>query len=87
MLGDRLRLLITREPSSRHENARIDKEYFQAHAATFEQNFYVCGPKKMVKDLSSILRELGVKAENIITEISIPRLRKLTHKVEAKPKG
>jgi ferredoxin-NADP reductase len=68
MLGDQLRLLITRKASRRHENARIDREYLQAHAPTFDQNYYVCGPKKMVKDLSTVLRELGVKAEDIVTE-------------------
>ena len=68
MLGDRLRLLISREPSTQHEHARIDKEYLKAHAKTFDQCFYVCGPDKMVKELSASLRELGADAENVITE-------------------
>jgi ferredoxin-NADP reductase len=68
MLGERLRLLVTREPSARHEHARIDKEYLKAHAITFDQCFYVCGPEKMVKELSTTLRELGADAENVVTE-------------------
>ena len=68
MLGDRLRLLITRETSMRHENARIDKKYLKAHAQNFDQYFYLCGPGKMVKDLSTTLRELGANAENVVTE-------------------
>jgi ferredoxin-NADP reductase len=68
VLGDRLRLLITREPSTRYEHARIDKEYVKAHAKTFDQCFYVCGPEKMVKELSGSVRELGVDAKNVITE-------------------
>jgi ferredoxin-NADP reductase len=68
MLGDRLTLLITRQSSIRHENARIDKEYLKAHAQNFDQYFYVCGPKKMVKELSTALRELGMDAENVVTE-------------------
>jgi ferredoxin-NADP reductase len=68
MLGDRLRLLITGESSTQHEHARIDKEYLKAHAKTFDQCFYVCGPDEMVEELSATLRELGVDAENVITE-------------------
>ena len=68
MLGDRLRLLITREPSTCHENARIDKEYVKAHARHFDQHFYLCGPEKMVTELSTALRELGVHSENVVTE-------------------
>jgi ferredoxin-NADP reductase len=68
MLGDGLRLLITRDPATQHEGARIDKEYVKAHAKTLDQCFYVCGPDKMVKELSAVLRDLGVAAENVITE-------------------
>jgi ferredoxin-NADP reductase len=65
---DRLRLLITREPSTCHENARIDKEYVKAHARHFDQHFYLCGPEKMVTELSTALRELGVHSENVVME-------------------
>ena len=68
MLGDRLTLLITKQSSIRQENARLDKEYLKAHAQNFDQYFYVCGPEKMVKELSTTLRELGVDAENVVTE-------------------
>jgi ferredoxin-NADP reductase len=68
ILGHRLRLLITRDPATQHEPARIDKEYVKAHAKTLDQCFYVCGPEKMVKELSAVLRELGADAENVITE-------------------
>jgi ferredoxin-NADP reductase len=60
--------LITKQSSIRQENARIDKEYLKAHAQNFDQYFYVCGPEKMVKELSTTLRELGVDAENVVTE-------------------
>ena len=68
MLGDRLRLLITREPSTCHENARIDKKYLKAQARNFDQHFYLCGPEKMVKELSTALRELGATTEKVVTE-------------------
>ncbi|HEY5770067.1 MAG TPA: FAD-binding oxidoreductase [Terrimicrobium sp.] len=68
MLGERLKLLVTREPSTRYEHARINKEYVKAHAQTFDQYFYVCGPEKMVKELAANLRELGADAQKIITE-------------------
>ncbi len=52
----------------RYENARIDKDYLKAHAPDFDLYFYVCGPEKMVKELSTTLRELGAAAEKVVTE-------------------
>jgi ferredoxin-NADP reductase len=68
MLGDQLRLLITRDLSTQHERARINEEYVKANAKTLDQCFYVCGPEKMVRELSALLRELGADAKNVIIE-------------------
>ena len=68
LLGEHLRLLVTDQPVTRYENARIDKEYLRNHVKNFEQFFYLCGPDKMVEELSQTLRELGVKKEKIVME-------------------
>lgn len=68
MLEEKLRLLVTAEASTQHEHARIDENYLRAHVTNFDQYFYVCGPDKMVKELSKTLQELGAKKEKVITE-------------------
>ena len=73
MLGDRLRLLITGEPSTRHENARIDEKYLEPHAGSFDQYFYVCGPERMVKELSTALHNSARQGKRLSRKISILR--------------
>lgn len=82
--GENLTLLVTREDVPEdcgYEKGRIDREYLEASIPTLssqtrlrgasmnlEQNFYVCGPKPMVKDVKGYLEELGVKADSVVFE-------------------
>lgn len=68
MLGDNLKLLVTGDSPTRHEAARIDEKYVKNHLTDFDQYFYICGPDKMVKELSQTLVGLGAKKERVITE-------------------
>lgn len=49
-------------------NERINVSFLQKHIGEFNQNFYVCGPHKMVDDLKQILQVLGAKTEAIVFE-------------------
>jgi ferredoxin-NADP reductase len=53
-------------PSIVHE--RIDEEFLKRHVSDISQNFYVCGPDDMVKDLRAALGGLGAKAESVTFE-------------------
>lgn len=58
-----LKLLFTKEG-----DPRIDKEYLQNNVDDFNQHFYVCGPKQMVKDLKEALNSLGAKTSQLVFE-------------------
>lgn len=68
LLGDHLKLLVTAQPDTRYEAAHLDEKYVKSHCQDFDQYFYVCGPDKMVKDLSQTLQRLGAKKDKIVTE-------------------
>lgn len=49
---------------------RVDKAFLKEHVSDFDQNFYVCGPPKMVEDVRSALSELGADKAKIVVEHS-----------------
>jgi ferredoxin-NADP reductase len=68
MLGDRFINTLTEEKSSKYYNKFINKEFLDEMIADFSQHFYVCGPKKMVEDISNNLESLGASADSVIFE-------------------
>src|SRR5690606_25653944 len=50
------------------EHARIDRDFLTRHVGDFSQNFYLCGPDPMVKDLRATLAGLGAQAESLTWE-------------------
>jgi ferredoxin-NADP reductase len=49
-------------------HGRIDEEFIRRHIADISQNFYLCGPDQMVKDLRAALVGLGAKADALTWE-------------------
>ncbi|MGV3491522.1 MAG: FAD-binding oxidoreductase [Devosia sp.] len=49
-------------------HARIDEAFLRQHLHDISQNFYLCGPNDMVKELRSTLEGLGAKAEALTWE-------------------
>ncbi|MFN0265204.1 FAD-binding oxidoreductase [Tepidamorphus sp. 3E244] len=47
---------------------RIDRGFLKAHATETDSNFYVCGPDKMVEDISKTLRDMGADPDGITFE-------------------
>ena len=70
MLGDDALYIVTDEPSEKYPSDRIDEEFLSNHIADKSQNFYVCGPPGMVKEVCEALGNLGVPEENIVREES-----------------
>ena len=68
MLGNKAVFIVTQEANSGFESHKIDKDYLQVHITDFSKHFYVCGPDKMVADLSDTLVTLGAKADAVIFE-------------------
>lgn len=66
--GDDLVLTLTREGMDNYESGRIDEKLLQKYIDEFSQNFYVCGPKKMVGDLKETLTNLGASIDSVVFE-------------------
>jgi ferredoxin-NADP reductase len=68
--ADGLRCLftVTDEPGSPLALGVIDKAFLQKHVGEFDQKFYVCGPPKMVEDISRHLEDLGAAPDAITFE-------------------
>jgi ferredoxin-NADP reductase len=68
MLGDNVTFTLTRERNERFEHGRIDAEFLRRHGVDLKGRFYVCGPPKMVKELTGTLKGLGAASEGIVIE-------------------
>ena len=68
MLKSNAVFITTQEQSPELDFGKIDKDYLQSHIPDFTKHFYICGPDKMVSDLSKILLELGAKPDAVIFE-------------------
>ena len=60
--------VISGDPNTQLYRGRIDEDFLTHRVMDFSQNFYVCGPDQMVKDLRSTLERLGAKAESVTFE-------------------
>ena len=55
---------------ARYEFAKkyIDREFLVSEIKDFKRPFYVCGPDKMISDITGILTELGADPESVVFE-------------------
>lgn len=67
-LGNNFISILEKEHAGGHQNGRIDKDFIKNHVENFNQEFYVCGPDAMVKDISKILEDLGADPDGITFE-------------------
>jgi len=68
LLGDDFVSTLTDKPEKGHEFGMINKDFLKKHIRDFSEQFYICGPDKMVKAISETLEELGAKPEGITFE-------------------
>lgn len=59
---------VTDDGKSRLPQERIDVDFLRRHITDFSQNFYLCGPDAMVKDLRDALEELGANVDTVTWE-------------------
>jgi ferredoxin-NADP reductase len=60
--------VITDDPATKLYRGRIDEDFLTHHITDFAQNFYVCGPDKMVADLRELLGRLGARTDAVTFE-------------------
>jgi len=61
-------LTLTQEEKENYEQGRINKRLLEKYVNDFSVNFYLCGPKEMVKNLTGVLKSLKAKTESIVLE-------------------
>ena len=60
--------IITNKSDTKLFRGRIDEDFLQRHITDFSQNFYLCGPDPMVKQLRETLGRLGAKTDAVTFE-------------------
>jgi glycine betaine catabolism B len=68
ILGKNLINILSREQKEGYENGKIDMDYLRSHVTDFSKHFYVCGPDKMISDISASLEKLGAKPDAVVFE-------------------
>ncbi len=68
MLGADAVFTLTGEQHRNYEHGRIDGKWLEARVQKFDQPFYLCGPPKMVKDLSEVLKSCGADTDSLVFE-------------------
>jgi len=68
ILGDDFINILSREDIENVNHGHIKAEMIKENIHTLNQYFYVCGPPKMIEDVISELKSLGVDDKLIVTE-------------------
>ncbi|GAA4468743.1 hypothetical protein [Novipirellula rosea] len=68
LLGRNAILTLTGEKHRNYESGRIDRAWLESRVDNFDQPFYLCGPPKMVEELSGTLEWLGANADSLVFE-------------------
>lgn len=65
MLGEKVTYVITDQEDTRHQKGYLNEEFLEKNIHDFDKQFYVCGPPKMTKEISSILEKLGANPDTV----------------------
>jgi ferredoxin-NADP reductase len=68
LLGDAAVFILTKENKPGYATGYIDEHFIKQNLADFSKFFYVCGPDKMITDITGILQGLGADTETLVFE-------------------
>lgn len=68
ILGENFISTLTQENIEGHETGIVTMEFLNKHITDYSQEFYVCGPDAMIKDVSKYLEQLGAKPDSLTFE-------------------
>ena len=68
MLGKKAIYVLTQENNTKYQHGYIDEQFLKSNIEDFKKHFYVCGPTKMIEDISSILIKLGASPDTVVFE-------------------
>jgi ferredoxin-NADP reductase len=68
ILANNAHYIVTDEINTQFAKKYIDREFLVSEIKDFKKPFYVCGPDKMISDITKILTELGADPESVVFE-------------------
>ena len=68
MPGLNIRHILSEENKSGYDHGLIDRAYLEKVVDDFGQQFYLCGPDPMIKDLKATLTDLGAEPDALVFE-------------------
>jgi ferredoxin-NADP reductase len=68
MLGDAFVNILSDEQVENYHYGRVTEEFLKENVTDFNQQFYICGPPPMIKDVEKQLINLGVNKDHITKE-------------------
>lgn len=68
MLGSDVHYILTKEEKPHTVMGPIDKAFLEKHIRDFSRPFYICGPDKMVADITGALKSLGAQPDALVFE-------------------
>jgi len=68
ILNENAIFIVTNENNGGEKAIRIDETYLKTHIQDFNKHFYICGPDRMVIELSEVLITLGAKPDAVVFE-------------------
>ncbi|MDP3394993.1 flavodoxin reductase [Sediminibacterium sp.] len=69
MLGEAFVNILSDEEVQNYHYGRVTEEFLKENVTDFNQQFYICGPPPMIKDVEMQLINLGVTQDHITKEI------------------
>jgi len=69
LLGDAFVNILSDEQVDNYQHGRVTEEFLKENVTDFNQQFYLCGPPPMIKDVEKQLINLGVNKNSITKEI------------------
>ncbi len=69
LLGDAFVNILSDEEVDNYQYGRVTEKFLKENVTDFNQQFYICGPPPMIKDVEKQLINLGVNKNNITKEI------------------
>lgn len=68
ILGNDAIFTLTRQQKEGYENTHLDEAFLEKHITDFSKHIYVCGPDKMISEISGTLQRLGASADTLVFE-------------------
>ncbi|NML22066.1 flavodoxin reductase [Pseudoflavitalea sp. G-6-1-2] len=68
ILGSDAHFILTKNDTPGYEHGYINKAFLDSNATNLSKRFYVCGPDKMIKDVTGALEQMGVEPDAVVFE-------------------